>query len=135
MAHQRGRDDADRCFVCGPDNPIGLGIQFRIEDEVCRGQFTPDANHSGFDGITHGGILFSVLDDVMANWLFLRGIRAYTAKSQVRFHRPLPIGARARLEARCRKRKRNLVVMEGRILGADGEKPFAECEATYMVEE
>ena len=27
----------------------------------------------GFQDTTHGGIIFSLLDDVMANWLFLKG--------------------------------------------------------------
>ena len=74
------RSDANRCFVCGPSNPIGLHLEFRIEDDICRSEFTPGRNHCGYDDVTHGGIVFSILDDVMANWLFLKGLKAYTAK-------------------------------------------------------
>jgi hypothetical protein len=30
--------------------------------------------------MTHGGLIYSALDDVMANWLFLQGARGHTAK-------------------------------------------------------
>ena len=64
------RGDARHCFVCGPDNPIGLKLDFTVEGERCHGEFTSAAEHAGFDGVTHGGIVFSVLDDAMANWFF-----------------------------------------------------------------
>ena len=51
--------NANNCFVCGPDNPIGLKIKFTIDDdEVCRGRFTPKENHVGYQNTTHGGIIF-----------------------------------------------------------------------------
>ena len=31
----------NNCFVCGPTNPIGLRIKFRIDGDVCRGEFKP----------------------------------------------------------------------------------------------
>ena len=62
----------NNCFVCGPSNPIGLRIKFRIDGDVCRGEFKPGEHHVGYNNITHGGIIFSLLDDVMANWLFLK---------------------------------------------------------------
>ena len=71
---------AHECFVCGPDNPIGLHLVFRLEDDACVSEFTPGPNHVGYPGVVHGGMIYSALDDVMANWLYLRGARAYTAK-------------------------------------------------------
>ena len=62
---------ANNCFVCGAENPIGLKVKFSIVNEVCIGSFTPQMQHTGYDNLTHGGILFSLLDDVMANWACL----------------------------------------------------------------
>ena len=67
------RTESSGCFVCGPDNPIGLKVVFDIEDGKCIGEFVPKKEHAGFRNITHGGILFSLLDDVMANFLWLQG--------------------------------------------------------------
>ena len=129
----RGRPDANNCFVCGPDNPVGLKIVFHLDEErVCHGTFTPSLNHQGFDGVTHGGILFSALDDVMANWLFLQGIRGYTARCDVRFRAPLPLQTAVALQGRCLKQKGRLVVLEGKALRADNGALVAEAQATFM---
>ena len=126
--------DANRCFVCGPANPAGLKLEFRLEDEVCRSDFTPGENHCGYDGVTHGGIVFSVLDDVMANWLFLKGLRAFTARCEIRYREPLPIGVRVLLEGRCLKQKGRLRQMQGLMLLADDTRRLvAEAEAAFML--
>ena len=131
----RGRPDANNCFVCGPENPIGLRIAFHLDDDqVCHGGFTPGGNHQGFDGVTHGGILFSALDDVMANWLFLQGIRGYTARCEVRFRAPLPLQTAITLEGRCVKQKGRLVFLKARALRVDDQSTVADAEATFMRE-
>ena len=63
---KRGRR-ANECFVCGPDNPIGLHLVFRLEDGACVSEFTPGRDHVGYPGVVHGGMIYSALDDVMAN--------------------------------------------------------------------
>ncbi len=133
MEEPRSRADADRCFVCGPANPIGLNVSFRLEDDVCLGEFTPDENHVGFDGVTHGGIIYSALDDVMANWLFLRGARGYTARCEVRYRNPLPVGQKIRLEGRLLRKKSKIVVLKGVALRTDNDSVIAECEASFVV--
>lgn len=135
MPEGRARPDANGCFVCGPDNPIGLQLQFRLEGEVCLAEFTPGTHHQGYDGVTHGGILYSALDDVMANWLFLQGTRAYTARCEVRYRDPVPVGTPLRLEARMLRKKGRFVILEGKAIRAEGGAPVAEAESTFLVAE
>lgn len=125
---------ANKCFVCGPGNPIGLGVRFRLDGEVCRAEFTPGDEHVGYDGVIHGGILFSLLDDVMANWVFLRGERCYTARADVRYRQPLSVGTRVRLEGRQDSRRGRLAVLSGRILRQDDGSVVAEATGRFMVE-
>lgn len=126
------RSDANRCFVCGKSNPIGLKLEFRLEDDVCRSEYTPAPDHCGYDGITHGGIIFSALDDVMANWIFLKGIRAYTAKCDIRYKAELPTGTPVRLESRCTRLRGRLVMMEGTMTRIDTGDVVATTEASFM---
>ncbi len=133
MGDKRGRNDADNCFVCGEHNPVGLRISFRLEGQVSRGEFTPTDDHVGFDGITHGGILFSALDDVMANWWFLQGAKATTAKAEMRFRAAHPPGVLLRLEGRAVKKKRTLLLMEGKAIRDDTGDVVAEVQASFMV--
>jgi acyl-coenzyme A thioesterase PaaI-like protein len=126
---------ANGCFVCGPENPLGLKVRFRIVDEVCLGEFTPCRDHRGYDTLTHGGILFSLLDDVMANWLWLQGQMCFTARAEIRYRTHLPIGTPVRLEGRCLRRKGRLVMMEGKVIRQDDGEVVAEATGSFMIRE
>ena len=125
--------DANHCFVCGPANARGLHLTFRLEGDICLSSFTPEKDLCGYDGVTHGGIIFSALDDVMANWLFLNGFRTYTAKCEIRYRHPLPIGTRVRLEGHCLNQKGRLAIMKGLMIRDDNEQLVAEARASFML--
>ena len=126
------RTDGNRCFVCGPGNDNGLHLVFRLEDGVCRSEFTPGEMHCGFDGVTHGGIIFSVLDDVMGNWIYLSGMRAYTAKCDIRYRGNLPTGTPVAVEGHCLKAKGRLLVMQGKMIRTDTNELVAQTDASFM---
>lgn len=133
MSESRG--DATHCFVCGPHNPIGLKLAFRVEGQHCRGEFTSRAEHVGFDGVTHGGIVFSVLDDAMANWFFLQGARGFTAKAEIRYRAPMPVGATAAIDCVVVKRKGRLLQLQARAADQASGTLFAESSASFMLED
>lgn len=103
-----------QCFVCGPSNEHGLGVTFWLSDDnsKCFGEWTSSQPYVGYDTTTHGGILFCLLDDVMANLFSLQGYICVTAKASVRFHHPLDINETVRLESNLVTRKRNLVIID-----------------------
>ena len=85
------RDDG-MCFACGPRNPIGLKLNFAFENGRYVTRFTPRPEHQGFVGITHGGILSTVLDEAMARLVYVRGDRAVTVEMQTRLRKSAPTG-------------------------------------------
>ena len=133
MTEQRLRSDANHCFVCGPDNPLGLRLHFRMDGGVCRGEFTPGPFHCGYESLVHGGIIYSALDDVMANWLFLQGIRGHTARCEIRYREPVELGDTLLLEGRLVKRKGRLLILTGIATRASDNTVVAEAEGTFMV--
>ncbi len=59
----------NNCFGCGQDNPMGLHLEVFYDEQSkdrLRGIFHPSSNHTGFPGITHGGIIYSALDCIAA---------------------------------------------------------------------
>lgn len=127
-------DAANRCFVCGPGNEQGLKVAFRLDDDdVCRAEFTPGPQFMGYDGVTHGGILFCLLDDVMANYLFLSGITCFTARAEVRYRAQLPVNTPIALEGRLKKRKGRLAVIEGRVMRRDTGEVVTEATGSFMI--
>jgi acyl-coenzyme A thioesterase PaaI-like protein len=127
------RSDANHCFVCGQANPIGLHLHFELDGDKCRSTFTPGPDHCGYDDVTHGGIIFSALDDVMANWLFLKGLRAYTAKCEIRYQDTLPIGTAVLLESECTRQRRKLAILSSSMRRQDNGGTIATAEASFMV--
>jgi len=125
---------SNHCFVCGPENPIGLKTNFIIDDnDICRAEFTPAETHVGFQDTTHGGIIFSLLDDVMANWLFLKGKPAQTAKCDLRYKNSLHTGETVILEGYHLKTKSRMAMMYGVMKTKEEEKVIAECNAKFMI--
>ena len=124
--------ESNGCFVCGPANPIGLKLVFRLDGDVCRSEFTSDDRHAGYRGVTHGGIVFSLLDDVMANWLWLQDVQCMTAKADIRYRGELPIGVSVRLEGRCLRRKGRLAMMEGKVIREKDGEVVAEATGSFM---
>ena len=125
---------ANNCFVCGAENPIGLKVKFSIVNEVCVGSFTPQMQHTGYDNLTHGGILFSLLDDVMANWAWLQGKKCFTAKADIRYRQELPIGTEVLLEGPCTKLRGGLAQMGGLIIRKDDQSVVAESTGSFMMD-
>lgn len=124
---------SNHCFVCGPANPIGLRLTFRLEDEVCRAECTPGPDHVGYDDVVHGGIVFAMLDDVMANWLWLQGQQCFTARAEIRYRAPLPVGVKVALEGWCEQRRGRLARLRGRVLRVDDGSVVAEASAGFML--
>jgi acyl-coenzyme A thioesterase PaaI-like protein len=62
------------CFACGPDNSRGLRLQFEIdEDGEAIAEWIPDPDLEGFEGIVHGGIISTVLDEAMSKVVVATG--------------------------------------------------------------
>ncbi len=127
------RSAANQCFVCGPGNPDGLGVAFHMDNDVCRGEFLPEPKHMGYDNVVHGGLLFSLLDDVMANWLYLQGERCFTARAEVRYRDKLPVGTHVHLEGRLIKRRGRLAELEGRVIRSDTGQVVVESTGKFMI--
>ena len=78
------------CLMCGQDNPISFGLQFKKESEGCVStRFTGNESMQGYDGIIHGGLLSALLDTAMAHCLLHENIEAMTGELNVRFLDPV----------------------------------------------
>jgi acyl-coenzyme A thioesterase PaaI-like protein len=90
------------CFGCGADNPFGINLHdLRLGDDgVTRATLRPSPHHVGFPGVLHGGIAMAALDEVMAYaCTFTSGSWVATAKTEVKFRRPVPADGELLLEA------------------------------------
>jgi acyl-coenzyme A thioesterase PaaI-like protein len=100
------------CYACGDLNPIGLHLQFRMEDEWAVAEFIAQRDHQGYPGYVHGGIVSSLLDEAMGWATYGRGIWALTGKLETRFRGIVPTGEVLQVRGRiARDRGRTLDVL------------------------
>ena len=88
-------EDDHMCFVCGKQNGEGLQLDFElIGDDRIRTEFIPPKRFQGWKDVLHGGIIATILDEVMVNGAYLRQIMAVTTKLEIKLRRPAAIGER-----------------------------------------
>jgi uncharacterized protein (TIGR00369 family) len=115
------------CFVCGESNSLGLNLRSETDGRVVQLRFTPRPQHVGFADTVHGGILATILDEIMVWACAVQTKRfAFCAELNVRYLHPVPINqptvATAELVADRRGRlfeaKAELCDESGRVLAS-----------------
>ena len=72
------------CIVCGQNNPHGLRLRFSSQAQITSAQWTASEHCQGFQGVIHGGVVATVLDEAMSKAVIARGWEALTAELTVR---------------------------------------------------
>jgi len=102
------------CFACSQENPIGLKLKPIQDGEKVTAEFTAGKFHQGWDNVIHGGILYTLLDEVTAYAMLCHGIElGVTAKSEIRFKQVAPINEPIKASAWVTKLTKRLVETKG----------------------
>jgi uncharacterized protein (TIGR00369 family) len=104
------------CFVCGESNPIGLKLRFETDGRSVQTRFVARPEHVGFRQTVHGGLIATLLDEMMV-WACAVGTKrfAFCAELNVRFQNPLRPGEQVLATAELVENRR------GKIFEAKGE--------------
>lgn len=124
--------DDHYCFGCGKNNPNGLHLHFyELDDSAIQAPFTPRREHEGYAGMVHGGIIATVLDEVMAWALYRRDTWGVTARMEIAFKRPVEVGVPTRAIGRVLKDRGRLIEVSGEIRRLADDQLLAEASATF----
>ena len=124
--------NVNQCFACGQDNPIGLKLKFSWDGKNARAEFTPTELHQGWQGVLHGGIISTLLDEAMTYVAYFQGINTVTAKSEVRFKQPVSTQKPLLISATTTRRTRKLLETRATLSLKDGTQ-VAEGTAVLYV--
>ena len=113
------------CFVCGRENPLGLGARWVSDPETgeVRATLEIPEHFNGFPGTVHGGVLTALLDEAAVRTALLDGgfdDLMVTAKLEVVFRRPTPTRTPVVVAARIVRRTASRVQAEAEIRLPDG---------------
>lgn len=120
------------CFACGTLNEHGLGIVLHVEPRRAWSEVTLDRHSQGWDGIAHGGIICTILDEVMAWSLAAEDNWGVTARMQVDFRRPVEIGRPLRAEGWIVNARRRVIDTAGQLLDAVEGTILATATGVYV---
>jgi uncharacterized protein (TIGR00369 family) len=123
--------DSGTCFACGKGNPHGLQLDIRPTAEGVELLFTPPARYEGWQGIVHGGIVATLLDELCAWACSARGHESVTGRLEVRFRRPTPVGRPLRGFGRIVRERGAMLEVESRLVDENG-RTLAEASARMM---
>jgi acyl-coenzyme A thioesterase PaaI-like protein len=107
-------------------------MDLHVEPRMAWTTLTLDRDFQGWDGIAHGGIIATILDEVMAWSLAATDDWGVTARMSIAFRAPVPIGVPLRAEGRLREQRRRVVETTGQLLSVGDGIVLATANGTYV---
>ena len=121
------------CFACGLYNPAGLRLRFHDNglNEV-QANFTIDPKHASYPGVAHGGIVAAILDEVGGRTNLIGQHQRFfmTARLDVRYRKPVPVGVPLCAVGRLLKRSGRRARAHAEIRSPDSQV-LAEANLLY----
>lgn len=133
MSVMRELPHTHHCFVCGESNAIGLKLRFTTDGRVVHTRFRLRPAHIGFRNVVHGGILATVLDEIMV-WACAvpTGRFAFCAELTARFLNPVrPDDEILATGEMLANRKNRIFEAKGELADASG-RIFAEARGKFL---
>ena len=120
------------CFACGTLNTHGMQLEIHIEEGRSWTELRLEQRFEGWEGIAHGGILCTILDEVMAWSLVGADNWGVTARLAVDFKRPVPVDRTIRAEGWVTELRRRLVTTAGSIVDVADGTLLVSADALYV---
>jgi acyl-coenzyme A thioesterase PaaI-like protein len=124
--------DPHHCFACGSLNVQGLQLDLHFGGDRCWTELAIPSRFQGWDGIAHGGIVSTILDEVMAWSLVDHDNWGLTARLAVEFRQPVPLERPIRAEGWVTDARRRVIRAASHIVDPTTGAVLATAEATYV---
>lgn len=114
--------DNHGCFACGPANPAGLKMRFYANRDSVVSWLTVPAHLRGWSTLVHGGVISTILDEIMS-WTALHLIKSVivTKSMTIEFKKPVHVGQKLRAEGQIAAIQGDREAhLEGFLYGEDG---------------
>ena len=130
----RTQRNSEDCIVCGMKNPFGLKAPFYVlEDDSVASVFTFKKEHQSYPDRTHGGMISTLLDELMGRALWINEPETFgvTTSMTITFRRPVPYGVKLKARAYITFNSTRGFTAKGEIYDFDG-KLLAQGEGKYL---
>lgn len=121
------------CFACGARNVYGLRMRVGYEDEAAVCRLTLGRQYQGWDNIAHGGIVSTVLDEIMAYAVINYVGQGLTTHMDITYRKAVPLGVPLKAVGRVTGQRSRMATAEGRIYLAGGDTLLAEASSRWII--
>lgn len=121
-----------RCFACGALNEHGIHLDLHVDGDRCWTELALPDRFQGWDGIAHGGIICTILDEVMAWSLAATDNWGLTARMNVEFKRPVRLGSPIRGEGWISATRRRIIDTSANLVDLASGDVLATATGTYV---
>jgi uncharacterized protein (TIGR00369 family) len=85
--------DDSACFVCGAENRQGIGTRISVDTDnhTSYARLQLGSQFQGWQGVVHGGILATLLDEACAYACMTAVEQCVTAELKVRYRKPVKV--------------------------------------------
>ena len=115
--------DNNLCFVCGTGNPQGLKLTVQYNKELdqveCEVRFP--THLQGWQGVVHGGLVSTVLDEIMIKAAAEKKLKCVTGEINVKFKKPTLTDKTYLIRGKVVEIRKRLIFTEGFLSDSDGK--------------
>ena len=122
------------CFGCSPANPSGLQMKFYTKDSSVFSRLTVPGHLCGWDRLVHGGVISTILDEIMS-WtgIYLLKQITMTKSMTVDFLKPVYINSELKAEGKVlEKISKHEALLEGSLYN-EGGTLCARSKANFVI--
>ena len=121
------------CFACGPLNPIGLRMEVSFRDNKASSRLALKREFQGWNDIVHGGVVATILDEIMAHAVMHYVGQAVTTSLQITYRAPLHVGEEFEVIGYVVERKSRAAVAKAEIRLTNSKKLIARGESKFIL--
>ena len=120
------------CFACGTANPIGLNLQFYVSGKYVCSDIAITRNYEGWENMAHGGIVSTLLDEVMS-WavIYFERIFFVTRSMRIKYLKPVPLETLLTVRAHILEEKRGRINQVRGFIHDQASNTLVRGEATF----
>ncbi len=128
-------EDDRYCFACGPNNPVGLHMKVDYEPDKAHCRIVLPKEYQGWVNVVHGGVLATLLDEIMAHAVLKHAGEGVTARLNIRFRAAAEVGIPLDVSGWIEKRKKRVIEAGAEIRRASDRMLVAEAESRFLLRE
>jgi acyl-coenzyme A thioesterase PaaI-like protein len=125
----------DYCFACGARNPIGMHMQVNYVEDITGAEslLALPKEFQGWQEVIHGGILATILDEIMMHAVWHFAGTAVTLGIEVQFRQPLAPAEKVLARGRITQTKGRRLKAQGEIIRQADNRLIANSLGRFLL--